>query len=211
MGRKKKAAEAPLKRRGQYSPKKADVDAYKMGNLTPLMKRNVTLVDKAAVALKAKHKADARFDGAMLRIMETVSPDGVGRSVTTPDGKLQFRISVDVNVAGNYNAEEAERLIGEYAGELLSKRTASADEKEFGGFLLSIIQRKRGKIKMTPALTEFTKREFEDPRLVEAQKLLRVGFDAVESKPRFYMLILNAENRWVSARWDDAGKRWAEA
>lgn len=211
MGRKKAAEPQEMKKRGQYSPTKADVEAFKNGNLTPLMKRNGRIIDAAARAFVARQKAQARFDREMEKLFATISPDGKGRTVTLPDDSLRFVISMEATVQGNYMAEQAEQLIGQYADELMTKRTLSEDERTFGQFLTSIIQRRRGAIRMTPALTEFLKKDFSDGRLREAQDLLRNGFDAKESKPRFYMMVKASDGSWKGAKWSEEQRRWVEA
>lgn len=210
MGRKKAAEPQFTGRKGEFSPKKADVEAFKNGNLTPLMKRNCKIIDTVSKAFRARQKALDAFDRAMEKMFAVVSPDGKGRTVTLPDDSLRFVVSMDATVQGNYMAEQAELLIGQYADELMTKRTLSEDERTFGAFLTSIIQRRRGAIRMTPALTEFLKKEFSDPRLKEAQELLRNGFDAKETKPRFYMMVKDADGAWKGAKWSEESKKWVQ-
>ena len=196
-------------KRGAWTPKKSDFDAFSNGILTPHAARIERIVNHAFEAHRKYVRAKRLYEERLEKLFSRVNPAGNAVRVVSVDGKKQVSWSQRRIVKGNLNAEEAAALIQEVTGELLERTAASDDEKALAVFLGGVIQRTKGRIVMNANLVAFSRLQFSDPRLVKAQRLLKDAFDVTEGKVYARFEVYNEEKKGFGrAAWDDEDGQW---
>lgn len=196
MGRKKKAAKPQEKKRGKFTPNKADVEAVANGDLNRDAKRRDAIVDKAVKVERTFLAAKAKRDAAMEKLHVSL---GIENGAIVRNNKQTMQVVFQMHSAkrGNANAERARGLINEYVDEMVGRSSLTGDERVMLAFLKGVVTESRGKIIMTKPMIDFKNMQLSDARLVEAQKLLGNAFDVSDPKLAVYV-----------QEWDPKREKW---
>jgi hypothetical protein len=196
-------------KRGNWTPRKADVDAYREGRLTVNARRLERAVNEAFEAHRIYLRARKIYKRKLELLYTRLQPEGGGLRASSVDGSRQVTWSQRRIVKGNANAEKANGLIQEVAAGLLGSKAASDDERTLASFLQGVIQRSKGRIIMNANLVAFRRLKFSDARLVQAQRLLHDAFDVKEGRIYASFEVFESERgRFVKADWNEQEKKW---
>lgn len=204
MASKKKARKKQSSKRGDHILLKADYESWNSDKPTPRARRNARLVDtvwKAVMRIeKIRVTLTGKMEAAFIKIMgrdyETAE---TGMSITHPDGQSRIVWERRNVQESNENADQAMALIEAVVAEATEDMQDSmpADTAQLLRYLISVNQRRAGKLKWTPQLQQFIRTPWEHPNLRHARKLLMDGFDVKRSRMYFRLEVKDEHGVWV--------------